>query len=231
MSRPALLLLCGLLCDRTVWRHQAEGLAAQADVHVHDFRGHDRIQAMAASVLATAPGRFALAGHSMGARVALEVLRQAPDRVERIALLDTGIHTVQPGERDKREALVALARRDGMRALAAAWLPPMLHLDSPALRSELQSMVERMTVDDFAGQIEALLQRPDPHGLLASLPRPVLVGVGEHDRWSPPAQHEAMARLIGGVQVRVFPGAGHMAPCENPAAVTAALREWLTAEP
>lgn len=231
MSRPSLLLLCGLLCDRTVWRHQADGLAALANVQVHDFRSHDRIEAMAASVLAAAPPRFALAGHSMGARVALEVFRQAPGRVERIALLDTGIHTVQPGERDKREALVALARSQGMRALADAWLPPMLHLDSPALYAELRAMVERMTPDDFAGQVEALLQRPDPQPLLASLPRPVLVGVGEHDRWSPPAQHAAMAAMIGDTPVAVFPDAGHMAPCEHPAAVTTALRDWLDAAP
>lgn len=231
MPRPSLLLLCGLLCDRSVWRHQADGLAALADVQVHDFRGHDRIEAMAATVLAAAPARFALAGHSMGARVALEVFRQAPQRVDRIALLDTGIHTVQPGERDKREALVALARRDGMRALAKAWLPPMLHSTSQALHAELQAMVERMTPDDFAGQVEALLQRPDPTALLASLPRPVLVGVGEHDRWSPPAQHEAMAARIGSTRLAVFADAGHMAPCEQPDAVTAALRDWLAAAP
>jgi pimeloyl-ACP methyl ester carboxylesterase len=230
MSRPSLLLLCGLLCDRTVWEHQAKALAAQAEVHVHDFRGLDRIEAMAATVLADAPPRFALAGHSMGARVALEVFRQAPARVDRIALLDTGIHTVRPGEREQRMRLVELARREGMAALAAAWLPPMLADDAAhELRAALAAMVERMTPEDFEGQVEALLARPDPAALLAALPRPVLVGVGELDRWSPPAQHAELAGRIGAGAPVVFAGAGHMAPCEAPDAVSAALRDWLSA--
>lgn len=231
--RTPLLLLSGLLCDDTVWASQRQDLSDIADIRALDFRGYDRIETMAAAVLREAPARFALAGHSMGARVALDVVRQAPHRVARLALLDTGIHTVRAGERAQRMQLLALARRDGMQALAAQWLPPMLHpahaQDGPIL-SVLTAMVMRMDTDIFAGQIEALLHRPDPQAVLAALDVPVLVGVGSDDRWSPPAQHRQIVDQLGAAhraRLEIFAGAGHMAPCEAPDAVNRALRDWL----
>src|SRR4051794_6153228 len=131
-ERPVLYLLPGLLCDRVTWARQLEGLAELAEVRVPSFYGCDSIPTMAQSVLRDAPSRFSVAGHSMGARVALEIVRAAPGRVERLALLDTGTHPVGAGEAEKRQALVDLARRDGMAALAAAWLPPMVHPDAPS---------------------------------------------------------------------------------------------------
>src|SRR4051794_37969107 len=104
-ERPVLYLLPGLLCDRVTWAHQVEGLADLAEVRVASFYGFDSIPAMAQSVLDEAPARFAVAGHSMGARVALEMVRAAPERVERLALLDTGTHPVRPGEAEKRQEL------------------------------------------------------------------------------------------------------------------------------
>lgn len=232
MPRTPLLLLSGLLCDNTVWASQLRDLSDIADLRAIDFRGFDRIEAMAAAVLHDAPPRFALTGHSMGARVALEVVRQAPRRVERLALLDTGIHTVRDGERAQRMALLALARDHGMQALAAQWLPPMLHpahaRPGPMLAA-LTAMVMRMDAEVFAGQIEALLQRPDPADVLATLDMPVLVGVGADDRWSPVAQHEQIAARVRGATLAIFADAGHMAPCEAPDAVNRALREWLQA--
>jgi len=228
-SKPALYLLCGLLCDHTVWQYQIDGLSDIADVRAVAFAGDNRIEAMAARVLRAAPARFALAGHSMGARVALEVVRQAPERVQRLALLDTGIHTLRPGEREQRQRLVDLARAQGMRALASQWLPPMLHPAHASLgvSGELVEMVARMEIECFVRQIEALLDRPDPAPVLAALNCPVLIGVGAQDRWSPPSQHEQIAQRIRGAQLEIFPEAGHMAPFEVPAAVTSALREWL----
>jgi len=228
--KPVLYLLCGLLCDHTVWRHQIAGLSDIADIRAIAFAEDDRIEAMAARVLRAAPARFALAGHSMGARVALEVVRQAPERVQRLALLDTGIHTPRPGEREQRLRLVDLASSQSMRALAAQWLPPMLHPAHAALgvSGELVEMVARMDVERFVRQIEALLHRPDPAPVLDALHCPVLVGVGAEDRWSPPSQHQEIARRIHGARLKIFPNAGHMAPFEAPAAVTSALRKWLS---
>ena len=134
-DRQALVLLPGLLCDHAAWAGQIAGLADIADITVGDLYGFGSIPVMATSVLSKAPARFALAGHSMGARVALEMMRQAPERVTHLALLDTGIHPRQPGEVEKRGALVDVARREGMAAMAEKWLPPMVHPAGVARRS------------------------------------------------------------------------------------------------
>jgi pimeloyl-ACP methyl ester carboxylesterase len=229
-AKPTLILLPGLLCDATVWEPQVTALAPLAEIRVANFRGFDSITAMAQAVLAAAPARFALAGHSMGARAALEVVRLAPERVERLALLDTGTHPLRAGEAENRQELVDLANRDGMAALVARWLPPMVHPDRLAdepLMAKLRAMVERMSPAIHASQIKALLERPDAEAVLPTIRCPVLVGVGRQDAWSPPSQHEAIVAAVPHAKLVVFENSGHMAPIEAPEAVTAALREWL----
>jgi pimeloyl-ACP methyl ester carboxylesterase len=226
-----LLLLPGLLCDRTIWQAQAAGLADIATPQVVDFGPCDSLAAMAERTLAIAPARFALAGHSMGVRVAFEIMRIAPERVEALALLDSGIHTLQPGETEKRMRLVELAHAQGMEALCEAWLPPMVHPDrvgDDAFMRPLREMVARYTPDRFAGQITALLNRPDPAPFLSSIVCPTLIGAGRQDAWSPPAQHEPIATAIRNSRLVIFENAGHMAPYEAPEQVTAAMRGWLT---
>lgn len=230
MDKPALILLPGLLCDASVWSAQITALADIADIHTPDFLGQDNLTSMAQRVLNDAPQRFSVAGHSMGARVALEIIRLAPERVTRLALLDTGIHPPIPGEPEKRQVLVDLANTEGMAALAAAWLPPMVHpdrLQDRAFMAGLTAMVERATPEIYAGQIRALLNRPDAAPGLARITCPVLIGVGRQDAWSPPAQHEAMARALPHATYVVFEDSGHMAQMEAPEAVNAALRRWL----
>ncbi len=166
--------------------------------------------------------------------MALEVVRLAPERVERLALLDTGVHPRREGEAEKRQMLVDLAERDGMVALAERWLPPMVHPDGPlvaAIMPGLLEMVARMTPAIHTRQIRALLNRPDAAAGLSAITCPVLLGVGEKDLWSPPAQHEAMAASIPHARFVVFKDAGHMAPVEAPEAVTAALLDWLAEPP
>jgi pimeloyl-ACP methyl ester carboxylesterase len=199
----------------------------------------DRIEMMAQTLLAEAPpGAFALAGHSLGGRVALEVLRQAPHRVERLALLDTGWQARPSGpageeERERRYDLVALARRAGMSAVARQWLPGMLHPRriGSALERELSAMVERCSPEAFAAQTEALLNRPDAGALLGTVACPTLVLCGREDAWSPLARHEQLARLIPGAKLVVVDDCGHMSSVEQPAAVTAALVDWLGSAP
>jgi len=231
-AKPTLFLLPGLLCDATVWAHQAAALGSIAAVRIADFRGFDSLTEMARAVLASAPERFAVAGHSMGARAALEVVRLAPERVTRLALLDTGTHPLRPGEAEKRQDLVDLANREGMAALAARWLPPMVHPARAAdetLMVPLRAMVLRMTPAIHERQIRALLQRPDAEAVLATIRCPVLVGVGRQDAWSPPSQHESIVAAVAQARLVVFEDSGHMAPLEAPEAVTAALRAWLAA--
>lgn len=228
----ALVLVPGLLCDATIWRPQVEALGETCDVTVASSCGHDTIEALAARVLDCAPARFALAGHSLGGRIALEVVRQAPERVERLALLDTGVHPAAPAERDARYALVELAELKGMAALAEVWLPPMLHPDrrhDGEIVVPLTAMVERSTPASFRQQQDCLLARPDATTVLASITCPTLVLVGREDEWSPLAQHEAIAVQVPGAVLHVVEQCGHMSTVERPDGVTAALRAWLAA--
>ena len=227
---PPLLLLSGLLCDETIWSDIPERLREVAAVRVISFRGFSSISAMARHVLALAPERFAVAGHSMGGRVALEVVRLAPDRVSGLALLNTGVHTVRDGEPESRGRLLRLASEHGMSALAAEWLPPMMAGSSgrtAELMPRLIAMVERSTPDSYAGQINALLHRPEALSVLPTIDVPTLLLSGSGDTWSPVSQHETMRRRIPHATLFEIHAAGHMAPIERPDAVALALREWL----
>jgi len=229
MKQP-LLLLSGLLCDETIWADIPERLAEIADVRIVSFRGYSSIGAMAAHALDGAPERFAVAGHSMGGRVALEIVRLAPDRVTGLALLNTGVHAVRDGEPQNRGRLLRVAYARGMSALAAEWLPPMLG-GVPSRKAELMprltAMVERSTPDSYAGQINALLHRPDALPVLPTISVPTLLLSGNDDTWSPVSQHESMRRRIPHATLFEIHGAGHMAPIERPDAVALALRGWL----
>jgi pimeloyl-ACP methyl ester carboxylesterase len=222
------LLLPGLLCDQTIWAHQSEVLGEFCNVIVPDFRYVNSIAAMAQLVLDEGPERFSVAGHSMGGRVALEVFRIAPECVERLALLDTGVHPRAAGEESKRGELIDLAHRQGMAALAARWLPPMLHPDHAGLLQPLTEMVMRATSETFANQQRALLDRPDARTVLPLVRCPTLVLCGRQDTWSPVSQHEEIAASITGAKLVILDDCGHMSPVEQPSAVTGALREWLS---
>ena len=233
-----LLLLPGLLCDRAVWADVLPHLPEGVQAHVPDYSTERSLGAMAERVLADAPAAFAVAGHSLGGRVALEIVRRARERVVRLALLDAGCRARPVGaagdeELAGRMALLALAREKGMRAMANTWAQPMVH---PARRTDatlidaIVAMFARRTADDFEGQIEALLARPDASVVLRTVACPALVLCGREDGWSPPAQHEELAALISGSALRVVDDCGHMAPMERPVAVGAALAEWLRAK-
>ncbi|MFO1413730.1 MAG: alpha/beta fold hydrolase [Burkholderiales bacterium] len=230
MPRPTLFLLGGLLCDESVWDDVGPRLADVADVRPMAFAGFDAIPAMAAAVLDAAPATFAVAGHSLGGRVALELVAHAPERIAKLALLSTGVHTRRDGEAEARQVLVDLAFRDGMTALAARWLPPMLapgRTADAALMARLTHMVAQQAPASFAGQVRALLARPDAERGLAAIACPTLLLCGRQDAWSPLAQHAHMAQRIAGSRLVAIEDCGHMSIVEQPAAVAAALREWL----
>ncbi|WP_395651837.1 alpha/beta fold hydrolase [Brevundimonas sp.] len=223
------LFLPGLLCDARIWAGQLEALAAFNPV-VASYGLSRSLTEMAEVALAAAPPRFSLIGHSMGARVALEIHRQAPERIERLALLDTGVHPPQPGEAEKRYALLDLGKREGVDRMVDVWLPPMVHPDrqtDPTLIGPLHAMATSMGLSVFEAQIEALLGRPDATPLLSSIEVPTLVGVGRQDVWSPLAQHQDIAARIHGATLCVFEDSGHMSPVEAADAVTSALLQWL----
>jgi pimeloyl-ACP methyl ester carboxylesterase len=225
-----IFLLSGLLCDDEVWQGQVPDLSRDYDVRVASFAGFDSIGAMAAHVLDAAPERFSLVGHSMGGRVALEVYRRAPERIERLALLDTGYEPVGQGEAERRAVLVGKALAEGVAAIAETWGRPMIapcNQESTDVLERVLRMVGRMSGEIYAGQTRALLNRPDATPVLATIACPTLVLCGAQDGWSPPDRHERMAALIKGAWLRVIDDCGHMCTMERPNEVTAALREWM----
>jgi pimeloyl-ACP methyl ester carboxylesterase len=239
MGDEALLLVPGLMCDHTVWEPVMPALEARLRCTVVALADVDDLAQMAQALLADAPARFALAGHSMGARVALEVLRQAPQRVSRIALLDTGYAARAAGaageeEARKRQALLDVARAQGVRAMATMWVQGMVHpqrLADDALIARIVAMFERKSADTFARQIHALLGRPDASVVLGAIDVPALVLCGRQDSWAPVLQHqqihEQIHQRIAQATLAVVEDAGHMAPMEQPDAVSTHLLRWL----
>lgn len=224
----ALLMLPGLICDSRIFAPQFA--AFPQAIPAADYGDADDLGAMAELVLARAPDRFALLGHSMGGRVALEIVRRAPARVTRLALLSTGVHLPTSEEAPKRYALRDLGRERGMAALVDSWLPPMVapsRGEDASFLAPLRAMCLDAGLPRFEAQITALLARPEVESLLPRLTCPVLLAVGREDRWSPPEQHAAMAALIPGAQLIVIAGAGHMLPVEAPGLLNQAIADWL----
>lgn len=224
-----LVLLPGLMCDGRIFHHQT---AAFPDaIAVPGYGLDDDLRLMAKRVLDLAPPRFALLGHSMGARVALEVVRVAPDRVERLALISTGVHPVRPGEAHKRYVLGDLGRAEGMAALVDAWLPPMIapaNRENDLLVAPLRQMCMEAGLATYEAHIRALLDRPEVESLLPRVSCPTLIMTGSEDAWSPPDQHRHIAQAIPRSVFRVADGAGHMLPIENAVALNRAIAEWLS---
>jgi pimeloyl-ACP methyl ester carboxylesterase len=234
MGLTPVVLLPGLVCDAAVWAHARSRLESRAPVYIADYGLLDSLGAMAEKVLQEAPPRFALAGHSMGGRVALEVLRRAPERVSALALLDTGVTPLARGETGEREAagrheLLAIARERGMAAMAERWVQGMVwqpRLNDAALLQGVIDMFARRDSETFAAQIRALLARPDASALLGTIRCPTLVLCGEQDSWAPPARHREMADKIPGARLVLVPDCGHMCTLERPEQVTSALLDW-----
>ena len=232
-----LVLLPGLLCDRTVWEAQVAGLSDVADCIIPEWAGLDSLIAMAERAIQSAPLRFAVAGHSMGGRVAFEVYRRAGERITHLALLDTNFPSVAPGEAGEAEArgrseLLELARTQGMRAMCEKWLigmvPGYRRASDPELLERITQMFCRSSPADYARQIKALLDRPDAGPVLPTIRAKTLLLTGLDDQWSTPTAHETMHRAIAGSKLIVVPKCGHMSTLEQPEAVTNAFREWLS---
>ena len=236
MPLPHLVLVPGLMCDATVWEPQIPLLQDLATIEIADHGMSDSLGGMAELILGRAPKRFTIAGHSMGGRVALEVIRRASARVSGVALLDTSYTPFIVGEAGEREAadryaLLEIARTQGVRAMAMKWIQQMVHpnrLSNKALIDQIVDMMARKTPGTFAAQTKALLERPDGTDVLPRIECPALVLCGREDSWSVLSRHEEMAALIPKSRLAVIETCGHMSTMERPEAVTTAMRDWLT---
>lgn len=230
-GRPALVLLPGLLCDERLWRAQIGALGDVADITVADLARGGSIAAMAAGVLDAAPPSFALAGLSMGGYVALEIMRRAPGRVDRLALLATSARADSPAAAARRRDLVALVRRGRFREMSGRLLAGFVHEDrlgDARLMAEIAGMAGSLR-PAFARQQEAMLGRRDSRPLLGAIACRTLVVCGREDRVTPLAMSEEIAALVPGARLAVIERCGHLATMERPAEVSAEMRAWLAA--
>ena len=225
-----LVLLPGLLCDAALWAHQKKHLADVAEIGVADLTGADSLASMAASVLDRAPARFALAGLSMGGYLAFEIMRRAPERVIRLALLDTSARPETPEQTQRRRGLIELAEKGKFKGIAPRLMPLFLHpdrLSDVALTEGIAAMAERVGRDAFVRQQKAIMGRPDSRPGLAAISCPTLVVVGRQDVLTPPDAGAEIAAAIPGARMVVIEDCGHMSTMERPQAVTALMRDWL----
>ena len=229
--KTPLVLLPGLLCDAALWRGPVAGLADVADSWVADLTRDDSFVAMARRVLQAAPPQFALAGLSMGGYCAFEVMRQAPERVLRLALLDTGARADTQEQTSRRRGLIELAEKGEFKGVTPRLLPLLVHPDrlkEKELVGEVMAMAERIGKDAFLRQQRAIMGRIDSRPSLANIKCPTLVLCGRHDLLTPPALAEEIGAGIPGARLDLIDHCGHLSTMERPEAITAELRQWLT---
>jgi len=224
-----LLLLPGLLNDEALWAAQVHSLGDTIRCHVGDLTTGETIAAVADAVLAAAPASFALAGFSLGGYVAQQILRVAPERVERLALLDTSIRADTPERTVQRLALARGARVPGTfhgfgEKLMRSYVAPSRQQDH-ALLYTIRAMTSRLGAEVFARQ--SLLARMDGHEVLSAWHGPLLLLCGADDAITPPALHREMRDLVPTARYIEIADCGHLSPLERPEQVTAALRQWL----
>ena len=227
-----LVLIPGLACTAEMFVPQITALSPHRPVTVASTLEGDSMAQMAAAILRDAPPRFAVGGISMGGYIAFEIMRQAPDRVERLALLDTTARPDAPEQTAQRQTLIARAEDGQLETIMREIAPRLLH----PLHKGDQTLIEvqvRMGLDvgaaGFVRQQRAIIGRPDSRPDLPGIRVPTLVLVGDRDPLTPPIRAREMADALPDAQLVIVPGCGHASTLEQPDAVNAALLEWLEA--
>jgi pimeloyl-ACP methyl ester carboxylesterase len=233
MERLPLVVLPGTLCDARLWADQIAALSAWQLVQVGDLTRDTSITAMAARLLAGAPPRFALAGLSLGGIVALEIVRRAPERVDRLALLSTTARPASAGQREQWRALAELTRAGRLAEVVRDQLLPKLvspdGLRVPGVVAAIEAMAEAVGPQGYLRQLAALETRVDSRPHLERITCPTLVLAAEADVICPQELHAEIAAAIPRAHLERLPGCGHLSALEQPRAVTEVLRAWLAA--
>ncbi len=225
-----LIMLPALLSDAALYDHQRRHLADQVTVMIPDLSAHDSLEAMAAAVLAAAPEHFSLAGLSMGGYVAFEILRQAPERVDRLALMATNARPDSPEATEKRRGLIDLAQRGRFHGVTPRLIPTFVAPDNeenPGVTEPLYAMAERIGSEGFIREQRAIMGRPDSRPGLSGITSPTLVVGGADDQLVGPDMLTEMAEGIPNARLVMVPQCGHMITLEQPQAATALLQYWL----
>lgn len=225
-----LVLLPGMMCDGRLFFDQVGALSARLPIQIAPISGNDSIPALARQVLEQAPPRFSLAGLSMGGIVAMEIYRQSPDRIERLALMDTNPLAEKEEVRSRREEQIARVRGGELSKVMEEEMKPLYLIGGPRRQQILElcmEMAQGLGNDVFIRQSIALQGRPDQQNTLRTVRVPTLILYGEGDQLCPPERHELMHELIPGSKLVAIRGAGHLPTLEQPEQVTKALVDWL----
>jgi len=226
----ATVLIPGLLCTPQFYAAQLPSLWRAGAVQFANHTCNETMPGLARRILGAAPQRFALVGHSMGGYIAFEMLRQAPQRIERVAFLDTSALPDAPEQSERRRQLIEQATHGRYDDVADQLYPNLVHharLDDAALRETVRQMARDTGAAAFIRQERAIIARADSRPTLAEIRCPTLVLVGEHDALTPPERAEEIAQGVAGAVKVVVPDCGHMCAMERPETVTAALERWL----
>jgi pimeloyl-ACP methyl ester carboxylesterase len=232
-ARTPLVLLPGLLLDEALWAPQLAALTDIADMTVGDLTQHDSMAAMARAVLAKAPPSFALAGLSMGGYVSFEIMRQAPERVMRLALLHTSARPDTPEQTANRRALIRMCEKGEFKGVTRRLLPQWIHpsrVNDTSVADVVLAMTARVGRDAFIREQTAIMGRPDSRPGLSRIDCPTLVMCGHEDQATPVEVHREIAADIPNARLVIVPECGHLSPLERPEAVNAAFRTWLAAD-
>ena len=230
MAGLPIVFIPGLMCTGRIYQNQAEQLGQTHPVLLANHWSHDSMAGIARSILDVAPDRFALAGTSMGGYAALEIMRQAPERVTKLILMSTSAKPDAPERSADRRKQVEGARKYGLRAGTKALFPklvhPARHEDAPLLTT-FYEMAEELGVDAFANQIEAIIGRVDARPALGKIKVPTLVIAGKDDALITPDNSEDIAKGIPGARLELVAHCGHMGMIERPETYTKLISGFL----
>jgi pimeloyl-ACP methyl ester carboxylesterase len=232
VSALPLILVPGLLCSERLFASQANAFSGRIETSVAVHTAHDTMAAIARSILAAAPPRFALAGLSMGGYIAQEIMHQAPDRVDRLCLLDTRARPDTAEETVNRHRLLDLCAREGVVEVQRTLMSKLIRTDrigEEPLTSEILKMAEQIGEAGFRRQMAAIMSRQDPRTILPAIRCPTTIIVGSEDVLTPPEMSREMAELIPDATLEILPGSGHMSTMEVPEEVNRILAVWLEA--
>jgi pimeloyl-ACP methyl ester carboxylesterase len=224
------VLIPGLTCSARLYADQIPALWRFGPVTVADHTRDDSMAAIARRILAASPPRFALAGLSMGGYIAFEIMRQAPERVAKLALLDTGARAETPEQTERRKVVIALAKSGRYNEVPDIAFPIYVHCsrhDDVCLKQTVLTMAAETGVEAFLRQQQAIMGRPDSRPGLSEIKCPTLVLVGDGDEATPPELAREIASAIGGARLGVIADCGHLSTLEQPERVTAALVDWV----
>ena len=225
-----IVLVPGLNCSARLYAEQIPALWRFGPVTVADQRRDESIAGIARRILAAAPPRFALAGLSMGGYIAFEIMRQAPHRVFKLALLDTAAGPETAEQTERRRHRIALTKAGRFAEAVDMHFPVVVHRDrhgDAALKRLVRAMAEEIGPEAFLRQQQAIIDRPDSRPGLAAIACPTLMLVGDGDVLTPPAQAQEIVAGIPGARLVIVPECGHLSTLERPQAVTQALVEWM----